>query len=267
MQSNERHGIKFGFPPQELHFNQPNLNNPEKLRILALETSSRQTSVALLEDNQLVAQVESGGQSTSASLIPNIQSLFERVDWGIREVELIAVTKGPGSFTGLRIGITTAKTLAFAAETSIIGMNTLMVIAEQARTSLAQSATIDAPLSCRNLIKTALNAQRQQLFAADFSLQSSPSDEISTQIMDRQAWLDSLQPGQIVTGPGIQPLLSRLEQRTDLHVVSPDLRLPKAETLGRLAGRQAQIGKFDDLWKLQPEYFRPSYAHEKVIAS
>ena len=103
------------------------------MRILALETSGSSGSVAALDEGRLIVERPLAAGSRSAqSLAPGIDSLLAEVGWLVGGVDLVAVTQGPGSFTGLRIGVTTAKALAYAGETQVIGVNTLEVIARQA---------------------------------------------------------------------------------------------------------------------------------------
>ena len=109
-----------------------------------------------------------------------------------------------------------------------------------------------------------LDAQRKELFLGRF--QGVAGQEISRQgpdhIVAAEAWLQSLDVGTIATGPGLAKFTDRLP--ADVVVVPPPLREPQAATVGRLAWREYQRGRRDDLWKLAPVYLRPSYAEEKA---
>ena len=140
------------------------LGNPGRMdgdrRILAIETSGRHGSVATLcggvDGSRLIHQIALGGeQRTAQALAPAIQSLLRESDWSPSSVELVAVAVGPGSFTGLRIGVTTAKAFAYAVGAEVIGINTLVALAHQ-------SPALNGPLWA------VLDAQRQELFAAKF---------------------------------------------------------------------------------------------------
>src|SRR5688572_20388398 len=88
-------------------------------------------SVAALE-GELVAEMElDSARRTAQTLVPALDVLLRQVAWKPQDVDLIAVTQGPGSFTGLRIGVTTAKTFAYACGAAIVGVNTLAAIARQ----------------------------------------------------------------------------------------------------------------------------------------
>ncbi len=124
--------------------------------------------------------------------MPTVDRLLAQVGWAAGGLELVAVTEGPGSFTGLRIGVTTAKALAYAAGAQLIGVNTLEVIAQQAE-------PLDRPLWA------VLDAQRGELFAARFvpAADHQPAGPAEVQVIEREAWLAGLAKSDAVTGPGL----------------------------------------------------------------
>jgi tRNA threonylcarbamoyladenosine biosynthesis protein TsaB len=219
------------------------------MRMLALETSSPAASVAILEDGQLLGETAFDPQQrTAQAFAPAIAKQLAEAGWRPRDLELIAVTVGPGSFTGLRIGVTAAKTLAYATGAQLIGLNTLHVIAAQSPTGMTE-------------VCATLNAQRQQLFAATYRCRDLLWEAVRpTAIVDNSAWLQSLAPGVVVTGPA----LARLRQQLPggVVVVEETCWLPRAATVGRLGYLTFQAGTRDDLWKLSPQYFRKSAAEE-----
>jgi tRNA threonylcarbamoyladenosine biosynthesis protein TsaB len=174
------------------------------------------------------------------------------VGWLPRSIELVAVAKGPGSFTGLRLGVTTAKILAYAARAAIIGVDTLDVLAAQAPPGAGRLWAI-------------LDAQRSELFAALFENANAEGvRRISdTEIIRQEAFLADLKAGDRVTGPA----LGRLSNRLPASVVAlpQELWQPTAEAVGRVAWRAHEAGQRDDVWKLLPRYHRPSAAEEKRL--
>jgi tRNA threonylcarbamoyladenosine biosynthesis protein TsaB len=159
-------------------------------------------------------------------------------------VQLVAVTSGPGSFTGLRVGITTAKTFAYAVGAEVLGVNTLEVLAHQA----PPEATA---------VKAVLDAQRQDLYAASF-----PQAVTDMQIVAIDAWLASLAPGETVIGP----ILARLRPRIPdyVHIAPESTWFPIASTVGQVAWRNYMAGERGDLWQLVPVYLRRSAAEERL---
>jgi tRNA threonylcarbamoyladenosine biosynthesis protein TsaB len=221
------------------------------MRILALETSTREGSVAVLDDQRVLGEAPlEPSQRTAQAFAPAIARQLAAVGWTPTDVQLVAVTVGPGSFTGLRIGVTAAKTFAYAVGAEIVGVNTLEVIARQ--------VPHDPPLVC-----SVLDAQRQQLFSATYRRENGDLRSVGqAAIVDQPHWLASLPADVVVTGPG----LTRVLQQLPAGVVVADQRFwnPQAATVGRLAGLDSRAGKRDDLWKLNPLYFRPSAAEEKL---
>jgi tRNA threonylcarbamoyladenosine biosynthesis protein TsaB len=239
----------------------------ETLKILAIETSQRHGSVAacqgdiLLEEHWLDTRLR-----TSRSLAPAIAQLLVDVGWRAVDVDLVAVTQGPGSFTGLRIGVTTAKTFGYASGAAVVGLNTLEILAVQL---LMDPATTDST----GPTDVVLDAQRNQFFTARYRRQGNQLvRELPTRIVDREEWLavrkekdDSLVDG-ITAGllPGRQA--GQLE------------RSIAAATLGRLAAwRQAdpdgwprddatwaKAGVLTEVMALVPRYYRQSAAEEKA---
>jgi tRNA threonylcarbamoyladenosine biosynthesis protein TsaB len=225
--------------------------------ILAFDTSGFAGSVALLKDGRLLASELLDRQQRSArSLAPAISRLLTGQQISAAQIGLVATTVGPGSFTGLRVGITTAKTLAYATRADLIGLSTLEVLAGQTPPELLAAGTGE--------IHALLDAQRQELFCGRFQYAAGP-ETIQRSEPDRiiaaNDWLSALSAGTIVTGTGLDQLLERLPAGT--LVVPPPLREPLAVTVGQLAWRAHLAGRRDDPWTLAPAYLRPSYAEEK----
>jgi tRNA threonylcarbamoyladenosine biosynthesis protein TsaB len=225
--------------------------------ILALETSSQAGSVALLDRDTVLSQRRLPADLRSAqTLAPAMAQAFAETNLQPGDVRLVAVTVGPGSFTGLRVGVTAAKSFAYAVGAEVLGIDTLEAAAQQAANVLARA-------SSRAMIDAILDAQRKELFLGCFALEGERLTRLDeNRIVPAEQWLANLQPGTVVTGPGVNRLLDRLPP----GVTSADetLREPRAVTVGRLAWEQYNHGRRDDLWKLAPQYLRASAAEEKA---
>jgi tRNA threonylcarbamoyladenosine biosynthesis protein TsaB len=220
------------------------------LRILALETSSSGGEIALLDENHVIRHATLPvGYRTAQSLAPTLAEQLAAAGWTPRDIQLIAVTHGPGSFTGLRIGVTTAKVLAYATGAPVIGINTLEVIAAQSP---------PAPL-----VTAVLDAQRRQLFSASFRRPAPPTLEWRhpTAIVDLEPWLAARESGELVTGPGIRLVEAQLPP--DVLAAPPDSWAPRATVVGQLAWHAFTAGRQNDPWTLAPQYLRPSAAEER----
>jgi tRNA threonylcarbamoyladenosine biosynthesis protein TsaB len=222
------------------------------MRIVALETSGRDATLAALEGDAGQAALLRheaaivGPERTAQFLAPRLQEMLRAVDWKPGDVELVAVTVGPGSFTGLRIGVTTAKTLTYAVGAQLIGVNTLEVIAQQSPFEGTPTWAV-------------MDAQRQELFAARFDAERNMIGEL--QFLSQSAWRKLLQPGDAVIGPGLKRL--HVELPGDVRVVDQSLWKSQASTVGLLAWRDFCAGRRDDLWQLVPQDYRQSAAEEK----
>jgi tRNA threonylcarbamoyladenosine biosynthesis protein TsaB len=222
--------------------------------ILAIETSAQAGSVALLTDESLVTQVVMPTDRRSAqSLAPAIDQLLRSAGVKPAQLGLVATTIGPGSFTGLRVGVTTAKTLAYAVGCQCLGVDTLEVIALQ----VAGEHSPDQELH------VVLDAQRKELFLARFRLEGEEAVRVGENtIVPAGDWLASLRPGTLVSGPGLARLVDKIP--AGVLIAPVELREPMAAAVGRLAHRDYPRGRRDDLWKLMPQYLRPSAAEEKA---
>lgn len=226
-----------------------------------METVATAGSVALLRDAELVNEVVLPPASRSArTLAAAVQNLWHTA--GKPPISLVAMAQGPGSFTGLRVGVTTAKALAFAWQAKLLGVNTLEAIA-------AQCQTLDTQEETR--LEVVLDAQRQELFVARFQPLPATGENCGSpwqrvaddSIIASQDWIASLSPHTQVTGPALVKLRSRLPETIP---VSPESAWhPRAESIGRLAVIAHQTGAADELWTLVPHYGRPSYAEEPKV--
>ncbi len=226
------------------------------VNILALETSGWAGSVAALDHDRLITSVTlAPSQRSAQSLAPALRAALEQARWSPRDVDIVAVTVGPGSFTGLRVGVTTAKSFAYAVGAKVIGVSTLDVLAEQAREFLGGEVMY---------LSVALDAQRDEVFASQESRAANGvwSSVYREQIIGNQAWLAALEPGMAVSGPVLDKLVGKIP--AGLVILPRSVWEPQASTVGVLASRLAAQEQFDDLWHLAPRYLRRSAAEEKL---
>ena len=128
--------------------------------ILALESSAKAASAALCRDGVLIAQSQQcSGLTHSCTLLPMAEQMLKNTDTKLAEVDAIAVARGPGSFTGVRIGVSTAKGLAWGAQKPAIGVSTLEAMAYHGL------AAGEGALVC-----AAMDARRSQIYNALFEI-------------------------------------------------------------------------------------------------
>ena len=217
---------------------------------VAIETVATAGSVALLCGDELHTEhVLPPALRSAKTLAAAVRSIWTEA--GRPPVSLVAVAKGPGSFTGLRVGVITAKALAYAWGAQLIGVNSLDSVAAQAPTATRPG----------DLLDVILEAQRQELFVASFqALESRQWERKMTDIVTPvEKWLPNVP--QLVSGP---PLKKLREKIPDPVQIAPEATWnPTAATVGRLAIQQQRAGAADELWTLVPHYIRPTYADEK----
>ena len=226
------------------------------LRVVALETSGQEGSLAAVrvagdEIEVVCRHFLPRDCRTAQSLVPAMETLLETCRWKVGEINLVCTTTGPGSFTGLRIGVTTAKTLSFATGAKLVGVNTLAAIADQV-----------GPV--QNRVWAILDAQRQELFAACFPPGWQTDDDLvpETHVLSCEAWINQLQAGDLVSGPPLKSLAERLPAT----VVTTDSACwsPTAETVARLGIAVLRHDGATEPVQLVPQYFRKSAAEEKA---
>ncbi len=222
------------------------------LRILALETSELLGSVAVAEDDKILADLELGaGQRSAQSLAPAIHAILAKVGWHPKDVDVVAVTVGPGSFTGLRIGVTTAKVFAYAVGAEVIGISTLETIAAAAPPEV-------------NALSVLIDAQRGDVVVQGFcrSVTGQLDAGSEARLVSMADWIGSLTAGTVLTGP----VLRKWQEPFPSGVVLLDAEFwrPRAANVARLAYRDFTAGRRDDVWTLLPTYSRSSAAEEKL---
>lgn len=222
-------------------------NAPKDCWQIAIETIGQTGSVAILHGSNVVREQKlDTGTRTAASLAPAIDRFFKWCRDSKVQPDFISVASGPGSFTGLRIGVTTAKTLSYATQTRLVAVDSLAAIAA---TTFAQDKNLPT-------ITVGLNAYRGQVFTANFKTDALLETE--SRIVDGETWnqtLASLPKDRIVTGD--EKIFSNSENF--LHRDHAD-----AVGVGLVAVQQAAMGNWSDPMQLVPNYLKPSAAEEQA---
>ena len=243
----------------------------EKPKIMVIETSGRIGSVALALGPELIEERFFSGQLMHTSeLLPTMDGLCRRHGWRPEDIEQLYVSAGPGSFTGLRISITAAKTLAFAQRTAIIAVPSM--------DALALNATSEQPSNDRQSgqVAVVIEAGRGRVFAAVFEPAAGGDSEGNQRSQSFVPGLctvvaaSQMLPTELL-GRTSRPLLllgeglnyHRGEFEGDGLVILPDeCNKPSAANVHRCGWLRAQAGVFDDAQELQPIYLRRPEAEE-----
>ena len=229
-------------------------------RALATETSGRLGSLALVEDGRVVAEDEfPHGLQHAAEIVVRIDRLCRERGWGPGDLRELYVSAGPGSFTGLRIGITLAKTFAFATGAKLVAVPTVRVLAA------------NAPPEATNLV-IVLDAKRDQIFTARFEREGGESG--GAWVEREAAHLDDL-PSMLARSPRPVHLLGEgiphhqkfiPPDDASVIVTPPELWRARAAAVADEGMRMAAAGQFTDPDHLSPIYIRRPEAEEKYVA-
>jgi tRNA threonylcarbamoyladenosine biosynthesis protein TsaB len=213
-------------------------------RFLILETSHRVGQVALaLGDGIVGERTLDESRRHARDLTPAIQELLRAQGWKARELNGVIVSRGPGSYTGLRVGIMSAKTLAFATGCALIAIDTFDAIASQ------------APADMRN-VDVIADAQQDNVYAQRFGAHPEP-----LLVLPLGMWLESARALHVaVTGPGLEKFAARI---TDVTLSPPELWNARPASLLKLGLARYQRGERDDLFAVEPLYLRASEAERK----
>ncbi len=197
------------------------------MRILALETATPAASAALVDDGRILAECRLTGQKNhSERLLQIVDSLFEWTGAEKRSVDLIAVSVGPGSFTGLRVGISTAQGLAFALDKPLAGIPTLDVVASQG-------------FIADGFISPMIDARKQQVYAALYRAGSGELSQVQPPaVVDPAQWVESLDGPAMLIGNGVlaySETISAAAEAKGCTMADQDQGIPRAATIARLA--------------------------------
>jgi len=221
------------------------------LILLAVDTSTNRAAVALARDGSppRVAPPEPDRRH-GRGLIPAIAALLGAEGLTVRDLDAIAVGLGPGSYTGLRIGLTAAKCLAYAAARPLVGLDTLDAIARNAPAEASRVAVV-------------VDAQRGDGYVADYARAGpgEPTRRVGpTRIEPLAAWALALPEGTLVLGPALDRL--RVDWSGGARLGTPEQGHPDPAVLLDLAREALTAGRSDDPFFLEPTYLRRSAAED-----
>ena len=228
------------------------------MKTLAIDTSLAAGSVAAIDGDRIATRPLGAAGEHARLLATALAETAAELGWRERDAELVAVVRGPGSFTGLRVGVTAAKALAWATGARLVAVSGVEVVARLAHAAANWPA---AP------IHVAYDAGRGEVFATTaLPATTSPSgwDAGPGSLVPLADWIDALAPGALVAGPAIdlEACAALLAARPDLRIAPPGARAPTAAAAGAVALLHAGAGRHDDPFTLVPDYVRPSYAEE-----
>lgn len=227
------------------------------MKILGIDTSGRALSVAVTDGERLLAEYWiDRGLTHSQQLMPAVDKVLGELQMTPRDMDAFACAKGPGSFTGLRIGTATVKALAFATKKPAVGVNTLEALCYP----MAGAAGILCPM---------LDARHAQVFGAAYRWRG---NVLETLIAPQATELKELLEAVKVYGEAVFPLGDGADAYEEMIqeglgglavILPPALRCARASSVACAAARMLEAGAAADGRGLKPEYLRKSQAEQE----
>lgn len=219
--------------------------------ILAIDTSTRVSSVALTEDGRVVAELNQDTRLThSERLMPQIKQLLDMAEKTVRDLSAIAVSIGPGSFTGLRIGMATAKTMAYALRIPIVGVPTLDALAW------------NCPIDGVHLVPM-LDAQKGNVYTARYRFAGGEmiveEGAVVRSFTEAVEQLHALGEPCLIVGER-QAIRDAGLLTDNVRQAPPHLFAPRAASVALCAEVRLASGQADDVIQLEPLYIRRAEA-------
>lgn len=224
--------------------------------LLLIETATEVCSVALVSGEKILASKEtSDGNSHSRNLIPFIDEVIRKSDMDIHQLDGVGLSIGPGSYTGLRIGASTAKGLCYALDIPLVALSTLQNIMMGVKEKMVLPATgNELPL----LYCPMIDARRMEVYTAFFDESGEMQGEVSAVVVDDDhSFADVLKSHRVVfCGNGMNKCRSILERHE--NVLFSDIPLSAVNMKSKATGKFS-AGMFEDV-----AYFEPFYLKEYV---
>ncbi len=225
------------------------------MRLLGIDTSTFLGSVALSEGKRLVAEEQLGIETThSERLLSTITHLLSAVKWSIDEIDAVAVSTGPGSFTGIRIGMATAKGIALGLGRPIIGFSSLLVLAHNG-------------MHYKGNVVPIIDAKRSEVYSAVYRFFDLSRFALKAKCILKEVAINPLflceklkriKGDFLFVGDGIITYEKEFKKHLKGRVIvgAWEIRYPHASFLCELAYEKLSRGKSDDINSLAPNYIR-----------
>ncbi|WP_439131981.1 tRNA (adenosine(37)-N6)-threonylcarbamoyltransferase complex dimerization subunit type 1 TsaB [Polaribacter sp.] len=215
--------------------------------ILNIETATKNCSVSLAKNGEILAikELNNGKYSHAEVLHPYIENVLKESNLSPKEIDAVAVSKGPGSYTGLRIGVSAAKGLCFAFDKPLISIDTL--------TSLSHAIDVED-----GLIVPMIDARRMEVYAAVYNQTHQQIREIKAEIIDENSFSEYLKDTKVYfLGDGAEKCKTIITHHNAIFLFD---KFPSAEQMAKLS--------FDKYKKSDIEnvaYFEPFYLKDFVV--
>lgn len=215
--------------------------------ILNIETATKNCSVCLAKNGEVIVvkELNNGNYSHAEVLHPFIVELLNEVKLTSKDIDAVAVSKGPGSYTGLRIGVSAAKGLCFAFDKPLISIDTL--------TSLSHHISID-----KGLVIPMIDARRMEVYAAVFNENHEQIREIKAEVIDENSYYEYLEEKKVYfLGDGSEKVREVIKHKNAVFIED---KFPSAKEMAQLSFDKYQKSDIENV-----AYFEPFYLKDFVV--
>ncbi|VAV85638.1 tRNA threonylcarbamoyladenosine biosynthesis protein TsaB [hydrothermal vent metagenome] len=211
--------------------------------ILNIETSTTNCSVSLSKEGEILVLKEDNNNKYSHAerLHSYIDEVLIEAKIPLSNLDAISISKGPGSYTGLRIGVSAAKGLCFAIDKPLISVATLEALAHQIKIE-------------EGVIVSMLDARRMEVYSAVFNTEFQQIRDTQAQILDKQSFKDYLEEGKVYfIGNGVEKTKTLISHPNAVFI---DNKLPSANEMSTLSYKKFKENSFEDVAYFEPYYLK-----------
>ncbi|MFY0607843.1 MAG: tRNA (adenosine(37)-N6)-threonylcarbamoyltransferase complex dimerization subunit type 1 TsaB [Cyclobacteriaceae bacterium] len=213
--------------------------------ILSIDTSTKVCSVALHNSGALVAGQSYHLQQSHSSLLPGIiKQLLDNCEFEMASLDAVALSAGPGSYTGLRIGTATAKGLCFALNLPLISIDTLDTMIDQVFPLINEESALFCPM---------IDARRMEVYCKLINQSRQVLRDTSPVVVDEDTFSEFRNVPLYLFGNGASKLRDLFKKYNTHHV--PNIH-PSAANMGTISYEKFQKGLFEDLAYFEPDYLK-----------
>lgn len=258
------------------------------MKVLGIETSGSMGGIVLSKDCQVILSKEFGSMQHGKELIPAIKSAFHDIGWSPHDIDLIAVDVGPGSYTGLRVGVACAKTMAYALRKPVIDVPIFDIIAENYQGNLCETAALRSSSPAagskeeKKFYETVhrrqfslcpvIDARRSHVYACIYTFVPVGLEgglagvqwkrETEFMVIQPESLVSMLPRPIIIFGNGVSRYKEVFHDK-DIFIGKEEWAIPKVEYVALLGERLYESGYRCETGKLLPLYLRQAEAIEK----
>lgn len=218
--------------------------------VLNIETATTNCSVSLSKDGETLVLKEdnSAGYSHAEALHVFIKDVFEAANINTLDIDAVAVSKGPGSYTGLRIGVSTAKGLCYALNKPLISVSTLESLSHQVKVE-------------EGIIIPMLDARRMEVYSAIFNHNHELIREIKAEVLTEDSYADLLKEYKVYfVGNGVAKTKQLINHPNAIFI---EVKLPSANEMGSISEMKYKKSDIEDVAYFEPYYLKDFVAIKK----